>query len=262
MPGSSSRSSLAHLRNRLSDCSDLQSLYGVVVLLAISRRLRSSLVSRSLGCVSKQKLIAELTGKDPDAFICMAVSLRWSEPIDLLYAFEEMFIRASCARRFAGCRDFLDELFWVSSIVDSHKILDKTLSARFLPAYSKKQLISGVFAGAHEDTLAVLEYFACYMQKKRAFRECVFFAEKIVADELGAQIADVITGRPLSREQRDELVDVLSRRFKRRIILREVINKKVFGGVRVQVNHSVIDDTVAVHLNNLALSFGALETFS
>jgi len=71
---------------------------------------------------------------------------------------------------------------------------------------------------------------------------------KIGAQMAGAQLAAVTVARPMPAEQKQRLGTALESKLKTKIIVEEVVDPAVLGGVRVECGAEVIDSTLASRL--------------
>lgn len=68
--------------------------------------------------------------------------------------------------------------------------------------------------------------------------------EKIHLDRNNTLLANVKTVIPLDESQKKQLIDGLEKKYDKKVILKEEIDKSVIGGVYVRVGDDVIDGTV------------------
>jgi F-type H+-transporting ATPase subunit delta len=78
-------------------------------------------------------------------------------------------------------------------------------------------------------------------------------AEQIVSDARGRTLATAHVARPLTEEQAETLQTRLSAAYGRKIVINQVIDPALLGGVRISIGNDVIDATVRTRLDDLRL---------
>ena len=75
--------------------------------------------------------------------------------------------------------------------------------------------------------------------------------EKIDLERKNTLKGIVKTTIPLTEEEFSNLVSTLENKYKKHVILKQVIDEKILGGIYVRVNNDVIDGTVKSKLDEL-----------
>jgi F-type H+-transporting ATPase subunit delta len=74
-----------------------------------------------------------------------------------------------------------------------------------------------------------------------------------VADESDSVVATVTVANPLSSAQIARLESVLATQYKQPVLVNQVVDDSVIGGVRIQIGDDVIDGSVSTRINDLRL---------
>jgi len=75
--------------------------------------------------------------------------------------------------------------------------------------------------------------------------------EKIHLERHNTLIAEVKTAVPLTEEEKNKLVEKLEKKYDKKVLLDDSIEKKLIGGVYVRVGDDVIDGTIKHKLEEL-----------
>ena len=75
--------------------------------------------------------------------------------------------------------------------------------------------------------------------------------EKIDLERKNTITGIVKTTVPLTEEEFNKLVKTLEEKYNKHIILEQVIDESILGGIYVRINNDVIDGTVKSKLNEL-----------
>ena len=78
----------------------------------------------------------------------------------------------------------------------------------------------------------------------------------LAAAQKNRVVATVRVAQPLTPEQRSRLQAALSKQVGREVIVQEVLDRGVLGGVRVELGDEVIEGTVAGRLQTAWRTFG------
>ena len=100
------------------------------------------------------------------------------------------------------------------------------------------ELLSFLFLLIDKDRISTLE------EKLNEF-------EKIELEKNNEVIAKVKTVVPLDEDDRKNLIEKLNKKYNKKIILKEEIDKSIIGGVFVMVGDEVIDGTIKLKLEEM-----------
>ncbi len=92
--------------------------------------------------------------------------------------------------------------------------------------------------------------------RERTFAHTIEGFVTLAADQKNRVVATVRVARPLSSEQRDRLQAALSKQVGRSIVIQEIVDPTVLGGIRVELGDEVIEGTVADRLEQARRLFG------
>jgi len=216
-------------------------LTGVLADVGVAGEQKSALVQRVFGGAYDKRTVQVLEA--------LAAS-RWSEPGDFVDALERLGIRAISIT--ADDVDLEGQLFALERAVTSAPEAELALGNQAAPVAARLALVDRLLAGAAEPT-RVLARHLVELPRGRRIVESLQQTQKRIADDRGGLIAVVAAARPLSDEQVTALEARLGAGYGRKIVVNQVIDPALIGGVRITIGDDVIDGTVRTRLDDLRL---------
>ncbi|MFB2581816.1 F0F1 ATP synthase subunit delta [Herbiconiux sp. P15] len=260
--GSATRVALGDAKARLSSLGSAVDLATGEELFAAGRIIGDS--SHLLGALSdpgaensaKAALVKRLFGSAYDAktveLLVGVAESRWSTHTDLLAGIEEIGIRA-VATSAPATASVDSELFEFARAVSSDAELELALGSKLGSVDQKRALVERLLQGrASAQTVAIVRQLVTQPRGRR-IGELIRFASSIVADQSGSAVATVTTATPLGAAQRERLEKTLAAQYGHSVLINQVIDPSVIGGVRIQLGDDVIDGSVATRINDLRL---------
>ncbi|OCS83312.1 F0F1 ATP synthase subunit delta [Caryophanon tenue] len=125
------------------------------------------------------------------------------------------------------------------------------LSAPKVSVERKKQMISELFAGAQP---AVINVLALLVERKRfnEVTDVVVEFDRLADDAKGVAKATVFSTRALTDEEHAEISAAFAKRVnKDSLIIDNVIDESLIGGIRVQIGNDIFDSSVKGKLARL-----------
>jgi len=147
-----------------------------------------------------------------------------------------------------------DELSALGRAVASDETLRSTLADVRLPVERRAQIIEDVLDSASPATVGI----ASMLVVTGRAAELPEIAEEVVrraAASVGATLADVRSAVPLTDDQLSRLTVALTEKLGREVVVRNVVDPTVIGGVVTQIGDQVIDGTIRSRLNQLRDQF-------
>ncbi|MGE5626826.1 MAG: F0F1 ATP synthase subunit delta [Solirubrobacterales bacterium] len=146
---------------------------------------------------------------------------------------------------------FLAELKRIVELINGDDDFKLLIEHPHVSTSNKKKLFEDLFKGKIEDD--ILSFLNLLIEKKRILElsNMLVQMEKIYLEKHDTSIAEVTTVLPLAADEKDELINKLQKKFNKKIILQEVIDKEILGGVYVKVDNEVIDGTIKSKLEEM-----------
>ncbi|MGT2424745.1 F0F1 ATP synthase subunit delta [Amnibacterium kyonggiense] len=173
---------------------------------------------------------------------------RWSTPEDLVEGVEEIGFRAVAARPDAAGLD--GELFTVLQTVESDGRLELALGGAASPLEARLALVDALLKDAKPATRTIVRHVV-QLPRGRKPIEALRAAQAVVASANDQVVALVQTAVPLTAAQASTLAARLEAGYQRKIVLNQVVEPDLVGGVRITVGDDVIDGTVRARLDDL-----------
>jgi F-type H+-transporting ATPase subunit delta len=148
-----------------------------------------------------------------------------------------------------------DELFRLGRVLQTSDELRNALTDQHVPVSRRQQIVEDLLEGkATQTTLAIVSLI---VGAGRA-TDLPKIAEDLVqrtASSAGQAIAEVRSAVPLTDAQIAELTEALKARTNLDIIIKNIVDPTVMGGIVTQIGDSVLDGTVRTRLNQLRDAF-------
>ena len=134
---------------------------------------------------------------------------------------------------------FLDQLDDDAKTFFYHPNIDKS---------SKQAVVSkSGYPSLFKDFLKVV----IHNNRMQALNDVKKAFDKLSEDEDAVMTLDIYTAKPLKDAQKKALEETYGKKYNRQIIVRVTIDDKIHGGMRIEYNGMVLNDTVQSSLNKL-----------
>ena len=189
--------------------------------------------------------------------VAEAVAMRWAGGRTFAAALERQAVRAQLtqAERAGELDDTEDELFRFARMVESNPELRNALADRAVPVAQRQDLVGELLAGRATDATMALAKRAV-VARERTFAHTIEGFVTLAAAQKNRVVATVRVAEPLTEQQRDRLRAALSKQAGREVVIQEIIDPDVLGGVRVELGDEVVEGTVAARLDEARRLFG------
>jgi F-type H+-transporting ATPase subunit delta len=197
----------------------------------------------SLGAAARQ-LVLDAAGRDWSSAKAMG---RWLEATAVEQAF-------AWAAQEAVLERAIDEVFAFSQLVWHDHEVRRALTDRGGPLQRRRQL-ARTLLGPQMTAAAVEVATAALASHRGTIDDAVQDYLQIGAARAGGKLAVARVAKPLPAEQRARLVEALQERLGATIILQQVVDPQLLGGVRVECGSEVIDASLAARLEAVRRDF-------
>jgi F-type H+-transporting ATPase subunit delta len=175
---------------------------------------------------------------------------RWSRPLDLVEAMEDLATQASldAAEARGELEGVEDELFRFGRIVAGDSELARILSDDRAPVEGKTALLDRLVSGRVSPVSEQLLRNSLTVRHVGNAQNRVERLSEAASARRGRSVAHVTSAVPLTAQQEQRLRDVLGRVYGRAIGLQVTVDPGVLGGLVVRVGDEVIDGSIANRL--------------
>ncbi|HEV7810003.1 MAG TPA: F0F1 ATP synthase subunit delta [Candidatus Limnocylindrales bacterium] len=268
-----SKASLAGVKKRLDEVAGQdadrreigEQLFSFADLLDRELRLRRALADPGSDEDARRGLARRLLeGQLSEATLDLVSDLvgsRWSSPVDLLVATDELAAQAFFSAEESGSGgtgtgsgsldQIEDELFRFGRLVGRESRLALALSDPALPADRKSGLVERLLGDrATETTQRLVARLVTHPRGQSIPRALERLAE-LASERRSRYIAVVTSARPLEGDQAERLRSALSSSFGRDMDLQVDVDPALLGGLVVRVGDELVDGTVSRRLSDL-----------
>ena len=148
-------------------------------------------------------------------------------------------------------QEYLQDLREICDLIDNNKDFYEVVKHPQISTKQKKKTFINIFKNNIDEEL--LSFLLILIEKNRILflREKLNEMEKIDLERKNIYKGIVKTIEPLSRNQYNELLSKLEKKYNKKIILEQVIDPSILGGIYVRVNNEVMDGTVKLRLEQI-----------
>ena len=148
-------------------------------------------------------------------------------------------------------QQYLQDLREICNLIDNNKEFYEVIKHPQISTKKKKKTFINIFKGHIDEEL--LSFLLILIEKDRILflKEKLREMEKIDLERKNTIKGIVKTTIPLTEEEFNKLLSELERKYKKHIILDQVIDQSILGGIYVRINNDVIDGTVKSKLEEL-----------
>ena len=148
-------------------------------------------------------------------------------------------------------QQYLQDLREICDLIDTNKEFYEVIKHPQISTKKKKRTFINIFKGHIDEEL--LSFLLILIEKDRILylREKLEEMEKIDLERKNTLNGIVKTTVPLSKEEFEKLISTLEKKYNKNIILEQIIDESILGGIYVRVNNDVIDGTVKSKLEEL-----------
>ena len=221
--------------------------------------LARALTDPAVPAMAKANLISRVFGSIPEAAkdaLNPAWTMSWESTSALLRWVESTAVNAAWmwAADLGVLRQSIDEVFTFGQMVYRDHELRGTITDRRVDVEKRQELVKTLFSPTMTEP-SVEVAMAAVSSRRGTIDDAVNDFLKLGADLAGGKLARVTVAKPMPDEQKNRLGDVLQARMGANIIVEEIVDPSVLGGVRVECGAEVIDSTMATRLETARRNF-------
>lgn len=148
-------------------------------------------------------------------------------------------------------QQYLEDLREICNLIDTNKDFYEVIKHPQISTKKKKRTFINIFKGHIDEEL--LSFLLILIEKDRILflKEKLREMEKIDLERKNTLKGIVKTTIPLTEEEFNKLVSELEKKYNKHIILEQVIDKSILGGIYLRINNDVIDGTIKSKLEEL-----------
>ncbi|MBQ6819931.1 MAG: F0F1 ATP synthase subunit delta [Clostridium sp.] len=148
-------------------------------------------------------------------------------------------------------QQYIQDLQEICTIIENNKDFYEVIKQPQISTKMKKKTFINIFKGHIDEEL--LSFLLILIEKDRILylREKLNELEKIDLERKNTVKGIVKTTIPLTEKEYENLLATLEKKYNKHIILEQIIDKSILGGIYVRVNNDVIDSTIKSKLDEM-----------
>jgi len=206
----------------------------------------------------KRQLLADVFGAPgPDgAALDEMVNRSWGSPAELLEWVEKTAVAQAWtqAQSEGTLGVAIDEVFGFGQLVLRDHDVRAAVTDRNVPRARRQDLVRAMVSG--RITSSAQEVILTAVASEHGTIDDALHTHLCAGAEIaGARLAAVTVAMPMGAEQKERLAAALATRLGSPVIVEEIVDPTVLGGVRVECGSEVIDSTLAARLASVRRDF-------
>ena len=147
--------------------------------------------------------------------------------------------------------EYIVDLKQIYELINSNKELNQVINNPKISTSKKKEVFISIFKDKIDSEL--FSFLLILIEKKRIdeLTGIILQIEKVDLENHNQIIAEVKTVISLNDSEIASLIEKLKAKYNKSIILKEIIDKSIIGGVYVRVGDDVIDGTIKNKLEEM-----------
>lgn len=148
-------------------------------------------------------------------------------------------------------QQYLEDLREICNLIDTNKDFYEVIKHPQISTKRKKRTFINIFKGHIDEEL--LSFLLILIEKDRILfiKEKLREMEKIDLERKNTIKGIVKTTVPLTEKEFNKLVSELEKKYNKHVILEQVIDNSILGGIYLRINNDVIDGTIKSKLEEL-----------
>ncbi|CCQ94692.1 ATP synthase subunit delta [[Clostridium] ultunense Esp] len=147
--------------------------------------------------------------------------------------------------------DFKEDIENVSKVLRTEIDLQKILNHPKISKDEKKDLLSSIFRGKVSEEILNFLYIIVDKRREGSMIEISKEFEELFNEHKNILEVTAITAVDMDKKLKNKLAQVLSNKTNKTIILNNVVDRDIIGGVLLKVENKIIDGTIRGQLQSI-----------
>lgn len=145
--------------------------------------------------------------------------------------------------------EYIQDLKDILKLIKENDYLQEVIKHPRISTLKKKEIFKTIFSGKISDD--VLSFLLVLIDKDRILYldKKITEMEKIKLEKSNIMIAEVKSALPLTGEEKENIKNLLHKKYSKDIIIKDSIDKSVIGGVYIKIGDDIIDGTLKNKIN-------------
>ncbi|GFN36196.1 F0F1 ATP synthase subunit delta [Tepidimicrobium xylanilyticum] len=146
---------------------------------------------------------------------------------------------------------FKEDIAYIMEIIKKEEMLQKVLKHPKISKDEKKELLTSIFKEKVSNEFLNFLYIVVDKRREGFLLEISKEFIKLYNEHNNILEVTAVTAVEMDNKIKDKLITILSNRTSKTIILNNVIDKDIIGGVLLKIENKIIDGTIKAQLENL-----------
>jgi len=146
---------------------------------------------------------------------------------------------------------FRDEIKAVSDVFENEPQLKTIFEHPKLSKNEKKDIIKSIFGGKVSQEILNLCYIVVDKNREKHIKDISDQYIKLSNEKMGIVEAQAVTAVPMDEEEKLKLQNKLSEKLGKKVLLSNIVDEKLIGGVLVRIEDKVIDSSIKGKLEDI-----------
>lgn len=147
--------------------------------------------------------------------------------------------------------EFEKEVSFIGKVLENDPELGVVLSHPKITKDEKKDLVNKLFKESISQEMLNFLYIVIDKRRERYINEIDSYYHQLYNEEKNILEVRAITAVPMNRKAEDKLKTILSNKLGKNIVLKNIVDNKVVGGVMLKIENKIIDGTVKGQLESI-----------
>ncbi|MGF7057708.1 F0F1 ATP synthase subunit delta [Brassicibacter mesophilus] len=146
---------------------------------------------------------------------------------------------------------FKQEIKAVSDVFENEPQLKTIFEHPKLSKNEKKDIIKSIFGGKVSQEILNLCYIVVDKSREKHMKDISEQYIKLSNKKMGIVEAQAVTAVPMDEEEKLKLQSKLSEKLGKKVLLSNIVDEKLMGGVLVKIEDKVIDSSIKGRLEDI-----------
>lgn len=148
---------------------------------------------------------------------------------------------------------YISDLESIEKTIDSNEEFKSLIKHPEFSTKEKKKTFISIFKGKIDEDL--LTFLLILVEKDRILflREKIDELKKINLEKKETIIAKITSAKPLKESQKEALIENISKRYNKKVILSENVDPSIIGGIIIRIGDELIDGSVRNTLDEMKI---------
>lgn len=152
---------------------------------------------------------------------------------------------------------YIEDLTSIVQIIDENKEFKTLIKHPEITTKEKKKFFINLFKGKIDEDL--LTFLLLLIEKDRILflKEKLDELKKIDLEHRNTITVHIRVVRPLKEYQKENLINTMSKKYGKAVIIEEIVDPSIVGGIIIRVDDDLMDGSVRHHIEDMKRSMAS-----